>query len=527
MTAVNGSLDVSARVATERPGQSQHQVHHFTDPKFRALFDWNVVPVFVWHQDGRVLDANDAYLRLAGASRDQLEAGTLRWHEVASIDNLQIDPATLAALFAGERDGSAFQRQFIRRQGSVVSLVAGCVLPERVDQGVAFAIDVTQRWRAEAALRDSEALVRWVFQSLYGYVAVIDRNGVIVDANDAWAQFVHGLGARSQPIHIGVNYLQLCERAAAVGDQTAAAALTGMRAVLNGQTQTYRLEYSSPSAEQELWFELRVLPLKRSEGGALAFHLDVTSQHQAQLEAQRLRNDLSHVTRVSIMGELTASVAHELNQPLTAILSNTQAALRMLKNRPEVPDEIREILEDIAADDRRAAEIIRKVRQLVKKDQFQLEPVELNKLVLDVSALLESDALIRQIKIQRELAPDLPLVRGDRVQLQQVLLNLMLNGLDAMRPAPGDVSRKLIVATHADAKWVRIRVTDVGIGIPPDRANLIFEPFFTTKQEGMGMGLSISRSIVTALGGRISGRNNADRGATFEVELPVIKGEQQ
>jgi C4-dicarboxylate-specific signal transduction histidine kinase len=103
----------------------------------------------------------------------------------------------------------------------------------------------------------------------------------------------------------------------------------------------------------------------------------------------------------------------------------------------------------------------------------------------------------------------------------------MLNGLDAMRPAPGDVSRKLIVATHADAKWVRIRVTDVGIGIPPDRANLIFEPFFTTKQEGMGMGLSISRSIVTALGGRISGRNNADRGATFEVELPVIKGEQQ
>jgi len=523
MTAVKASLGAPGRAGAEGSDRSQRHPYTVTDPKLRVSFDWDVVPLFIWHRDGRVLDANDAYLRLSGASRDELEAGTLQWNEIASIDSLQTEPAALAAVFAGERDGSAFEREFIRPQGGVVAMVAGCVLPDRPDQGVAFAVDVTQRWRAEAALRNSEALVRSVFQSLYGYVVILDRNGVIVDANEAWPQFVHGLGARSQPIRIGVNYLELCQQAATLGDQTAAEAVTGMRAVLSGQAQMYRLEYGSPSAEQELWFELRALPLKRSEGGALAFHFDVTARHHAQLEAQRLRNELSHVTRVSIMGELTASVAHELNQPLTAILSNTQAALRMLKNRPEVPDEIREILEDIAADDRRAAEIIRKVRQLMKKDQFQLEPVELNKLVLDVSALLESDALIRQIKIQRELAPDLPLVRGDRVQLQQVLLNLMLNGLEAMRTVPGGLTTKLIVATQADAHCVRICVTDAGIGIPPDLAHLIFEPFFTTKQEGMGMGLSISRSIVNALGGRISGRNNPDRGATFELELPVIK----
>jgi two-component system sensor kinase FixL len=271
---------------------------------------------------------------------------------------------------------------------------------------------------------------------------------------------------------------------------------------------------------------MSVLPLKRPEGGASVFHLDITARHRAEVEAQRLRNDLSHVTRVSIMGELTASLAHELNQPLTAILSNTQAALRMLGNGSPDPGEFREILEDIAFDDQRAGDIITKLRQLMKKGQFQLQPVELNNVVLDVSTLLESDALIREMTIEHELTPNLPPVRGDRIQLQQVLLNLMLNGLEAMRTSPHDSRRKLLVSTHNDAQKVSVAVTDAGTGIPLERLDSIFEPFYTTKPDGMGMGLSISRSILIALGGRITGRNNPDRGATFEFELPVMTENQ-
>src|SRR5690242_20390528 len=141
MTAVKGSLGAPGRAGAERSDRSQRHPYTVTDPKLRVLFDWDVVPLFVWHRDGRVLDANDAYLRLSGASRDELEAGTLQWNEIASIDNLQTEPAVLAAVFAGERDGSAFERQFIRPQGGVVAMVAGCVLPDRPDQGVAFAVD--------------------------------------------------------------------------------------------------------------------------------------------------------------------------------------------------------------------------------------------------------------------------------------------------------------------------------------------------------------------------------------------------
>ena len=494
-----------------------------SEARFRVLFDSDVVPLLYWHEDGRVLDANDAYLRLFGAHRDEIEAGSLRWCELAPVEHLHLDRASLAAVFAGRNDAAAFESDHVNRDGRrVTALVAGSLLPGRTDQGVAFAVDLTERKRAEAALRNSEALVRSVFASLYGYVAVIDRAGTIIAVNDAWRQFAHGLGGTSQAPRIGVNYLELCLRAAERGDQTSAAAAEGMQKVLSGRALTHALEYRNPSADQERWFEMSVLPLKRPDGGALVFHLDITARHRAEVEAQRLRNDLSHVTRVSIMGEFTASLAHELNQPLAAILSNTQAALRMLGSGHAVPAELHEILKDIAFDDLRAGDIITKLRQLMKKGQFQLEPVDLNKVVLDVSALLESDALIREMTIERDLSPHLPPVLGDRIQLQQVLLNLVLNGLESMRTVRNDSRRKVLVSTRTDGQKVSVAVTDAGTGIPAERADVMFEPFFSTKPEGMGMGLSISRSILIALDGRITGRNNADGGATFEFELPVM-----
>jgi two-component system, LuxR family, sensor kinase FixL len=227
---------------------------------------------------------------------------------------------------------------------------------------------------------------------------------------------------------------------------------------------------------------------------------------------------------VSILGELVASLAHELNQPLTAILSNTQAALRLLGQGSSAPDELREILEDIAMDDQRAGEIIRRLRQLTRKGEFVLQHIDVNQLVTEVYGLLESDSLIRRVPMECKFAPDLPPVLGDRIQLEQVLLNLMVNGLESMKDLPQDGNLRLVVSTRrAGEASLIVAVKDRGVGVTPDKLGSIFKPFFSTKPDGMGMGLSICRTIVLAHDGRIGVSNNPDGGATFEVELPITR----
>jgi two-component system sensor kinase FixL len=247
------------------------------------------------------------------------------------------------------------------------------------------------------------------------------------------------------------------------------------------------------------------------------------ARKQVELEGQRLRQAMAHIGRVSAMGELTASLAHELNQPLTAILTNAQVAQRYLAaDTVDVP-EIREILDDIVADDRRAAAVIRRVRLLLKKGDLEYVPLDLNDVVTEVARLVMSDAAIRNVSMRVEPAPGLPRVRGDRVQLQQVVLNLVLNGLDATsEPGAGDQS--LVIRTFADGPAVvGVAVQDAGPGIPEKDAEHIFEPLYTTKADGIGMGLAIARTIVDAHGGRLTAANNEKGGATFQFTIPVDK----
>ncbi len=247
------------------------------------------------------------------------------------------------------------------------------------------------------------------------------------------------------------------------------------------------------------------------------------SRKQVELEAQRLRQEMAHIGRVSAMGELTASLAHELNQPLTAILNNAQVAQRFLAAEVVNIAEMREILNDIVADDKRAADVIRRLRQLLKKGDLEYVSLDLNDVVTEVARLVMSDAAIRNVSMRLEAAPDLPRVHGDRVQLQQVVLNLVLNGLDAMRE-PGTGDQSLIIRTFVDgAAVVGVAVQDVGPGIDEKDADHIFEPLYTTKAEGIGMGLAIARTIVDAHGGRLTAENNKDGGATFRFTLPVEK----
>jgi two-component system sensor kinase FixL len=224
------------------------------------------------------------------------------------------------------------------------------------------------------------------------------------------------------------------------------------------------------------------------------------------------------------MGQMASALAHELNQPLTAILNNAQVAQQLLQSGdPGDRLEMREILDDIVADDKRAAGLIHRLRLLLQKGDLEFASLDLNGIVGEVAWLVRHDALLRNVSLRLAFDPDLPAVRGDRVQLQQVVLNLVLNALEAMR-APRADPRTLVIRTAPEGvAAVCVAVQDSGPGIDEKDRDRMFAPLYTTKPGGLGMGLAIARTIVGAHGGRLAARNNADGGATFQFILPVAK----
>jgi signal transduction histidine kinase len=252
--------------------------------------------------------------------------------------------------------------------------------------------------------------------------------------------------------------------------------------------------------------------------------VDITERKRVEVELQRNREELAHVTRVSTVGELTTSVAHELNQPLGAILSNAEAAEMFLKADPPALDEVRDILTDIRKDDQRASEVIRRMRSLLRKHELSPQSIKIDEAVEEVLRLLSIDASARKEAIKFEGKAGLPRVWCDPVHFQQVVLNLVLNGMEAMAVLPEE-KRQVVVRTEpGDNGTVKIAVSDAGPGIPDDILPKLFEPFFTTKKDGMGMGLSIARTIVEAHHGHIWAENNSAGGATFYFTMPVDEG---
>jgi PAS domain S-box-containing protein len=259
--------------------------------------------------------------------------------------------------------------------------------------------------------------------------------------------------------------------------------------------------------------------------------VDVTEREQAEAELQRLQGELAHVSRVSTVGQLSNTLAHELNQPLAIILTNAQAAQRLLAQQPPDLAEARDILADIVSEDERAGEVIKRLRALLKPGQTQLQPLSASELVEDVLRIARSDLIERSIKVRVTLDGSVPFVVGDRIQLQQVLLNLILNAGEAMAANPPAGRHVSIRTAHCDGT-VRISISDTGCGLPPD-AERIFEPFYTTKKEGLGLGLPICRSIVGAHNGRLWAEPNVAAGpstaaaggcgAVFHLELPAAK----
>jgi two-component system, LuxR family, sensor kinase FixL len=384
--------------------------------------------------------------------------------------------------------------------------------------GEVFANAIMRR-NSDRALRSSDALSGAVLASLSARVAVLDRQGFIIRVNDAWLDAALVVGA--DRIGVGANYLEVC-LAAALHEPAAQQVAQGIEQVLAGEHPSgFRLEYAATSPAGDRWYELVVEPLRRSQRGAVVMLTDTTARKRVEMEAQMHRAEVAHAARAATLGELAAGLAHELNQPLAAILTNVEATRRLLTTEPSRTELLREILDDIAADDVRASEIIRRMRALLQRGQMDVQRLDVNELIRDVLQLVASDAILRRVRVHPMLEPDLPGVCGDRVQLQQVILNLLVNGLEAMGDTAQGRRRLIVRTTQFEESWVDITVRDHGPGIPTEVLSRIYEPFFTTKRDGLGMGLSICRFIVEAHGGQLQASNLPDGGAALTFRLPI------
>ena len=366
-----------------------------------------------------------------------------------------------------------------------------------------------------AQLRASEQRFRAVVEAVPSAILLVDGNGAITLAN-AHAAAVFGY-RRTELVGKRVEML-LPERLRSVHAELRNAFARNPQARAMGAGRELAALRKDGG---EVPVEASLSPMPTREGSfVLVSVTDITERRNVERATARQRDDLAHMSRVAMLGELSGSLAHELNQPLTAILSNAQAAQRFLAQSPPRVDKLDEILVDIVKSDRRAEAVIQRLRSLLRKEDSQRQPVDVNEVVTEALRVMRSDLLSRQVAVGSDLAEALPTVSGDRNQLQQVLLNLVINGCEAMDAQPAN--RRLEVRTRTTARGdVEIAVVDQGEGIPPGKLDAIFDPFVTTKVAGMGLGLAICRSIVAAHGGRLWATNNADRGATLHCELPA------
>jgi PAS domain S-box-containing protein len=381
-------------------------------------------------------------------------------------------------------------------------------------------IDITHRKRVEAALKESEQRFRQVAETAGEFIWEVNAEGLYTYVSPTVEKI---LGYTPEELVGKKHFFDLF--APSVREELMATA-----SQVNADRQSFR-DFPNPNVSKSgkiMYLETSGTPVLDADGNLVGYRgaaADVTARKQSELEIVQQRNELAHLSRVSTMGVLTASLAHELNQPLSAILSNAQAGSRFLAAATPDLAEVRGALEDIAQDTKRAGEVIRQMRALVRKDEPNLEPLDLNRVIPDVIRLLHSDMLIRKIQIVLELDPELRPTSGDGVQLQQVILNLVLNAFDAMKDAPEDKRTVIVRTRQLDAASIRVEVSDGGTGISPDRLVNLFEPFRSSKREGLGLGLSISHSIVDAHRGRLWAENNPDCGATFYFTLPVHETE--
>jgi PAS domain S-box-containing protein len=365
-----------------------------------------------------------------------------------------------------------------------------------------------EQHRSHQALRRSEARNRAILRAIPDWMFLMTVDGVFLDYH---AKDVSRLHAAPSSF-LGKNVRDVLP-------PPAGEALARAVARVTTSDEPEKVEYSLTSDNVQRFYEACIVGCDGDK--VLSIVRDVTDRKRAEIEAGAQRLELAHLSRVAVLGELTGTLAHELSQPLTAVLSNAQAARRLLDRSPVDAAELKDALDDIIKNNRRAGAVIDRLRALLRKEDAPRQLVNLNDLAREVVELAHGELLLHHVTVTNALMPEAPVVRGDRVQLQQVVLNLVLNACDAMTNTPVP-ERQLVLGTRAENGFVELLVSDHGVGIPKGDLERVFEPFVSFRKRGLGLGLTISRSIVDAHEGSIRAENNADGGATFRCFFPVV-----
>ncbi|MBR1209886.1 PAS domain S-box protein [Bradyrhizobium sp. JYMT SZCCT0180] len=506
------------RKATEENVQLQSDIEA-RDRKIRRLVDANIIGIIIWEVDGRILEANDEFLRIVGYDREDLISGRLHRTTLTPPEWLERDARTVAEL---RQVGTAqpFEKEYVRKDGSRVPVLIGATMIEgATNQGVGFALDLTERKRAVEALRQSEERFRTLVQFSFD----------VYWETDAQHRFTHqefaenladapAWGAEIGKTRWEVPYLE-----------PDAEAWRKHRQTLDAHLPFRDFELARPAPDgSKRYVSVSGLPMFDESGRFVGYRgvgRHITERKRAEEALRSAQAELTHANRVATMGQLTASVAHEVSQPIAATVLNAQAALRWLATQPPNLGEVRQILGQITDDGKRAGDVIGWIRALIKKAPPRKERLEINQAILEVIALTRGEAVQNGVWVRTQLAEGLPLIQADRVQLQQVILNLIINAIEAMNGA-SEGTRELLISTAADASnGVLVSLRDTGPGLDPASLEHLFDAFYTTKSSGLGMGLSICRSIIEAQGGRIWADANKPCGAAFHFTLPLQREE--
>jgi len=505
-----------------------------SEERFRATFEQAAVGITHISTDGRFLRINQKFCDIVGYSYEEMLRLTFK--DITHPDDLDADIEQTNLLLWGEIDTYSMEKRYFRKNGDIVwvHLTVSLVRNEagQPQWFVSVVKDITERKKAEAALRESEDKFRNLMEQSSISIQIMTPDGRINRVNRAWMK-LWGFGEELLS-EVTEKYNMLKdEQARALG------VMPLIEKAFMGEVVVLPLiQYDAPETIKSLdmekvggnkrWVQIRFYPVKDAKGKLLnvvAMEEDVTEHKDSEEEIRRLQREYTHIARVSAMGELAASLAHELKQPLAAIRSNAQAAQRFLTGgKPDI-DELHEILKDIIKDNRRADDVIRKLRSMMRKSELQITKLNINNIIQDTIPLIKSYEIMENISLKIELGKNISLVSGDRVQIQQVILNLILNSTEALKEIKAD-SRVIVLRTNQnDKRNVTVSVIDNGPGIRKEVMEHLFEAFYTTKKEGLGMGLAISRSIIEGHGGHLWAENNADHGATFYFTIPISRGE--
>jgi PAS domain S-box-containing protein len=488
------------------------------EAKIRRLVDANIMGVFIWDLEGEIIEANEAFLHMLQYSREDLISGRVRWTDLTPVEWRDRDSRGVAEVKATGAI-QPYEKEYFRKDGSRVPVLIGAAMFEGSgNEGVAFVLELSEQKRAEEALRASEERWRKLFENSSAGIALCAPDGRFIAANLALQKM---LGYTEEELQ-GRTPLEL------TFEEDRAATKARIEESAEGRRQVHRIEKRHLRKDGSLvWVDVSTVFVPAS-ANTLAFFaaiiVDITDRKRAEEEIKRIRHlegEMQQVSRTDMMGRLTASLAHELNQPLAAVRSNAQAAHRLLAaKRPDL-EEVKAAIEDVIQDNARAAETIRNVRALFHRDEVQMSPVELLQILYDVERIVRADAASKNVTLRLELPTAVPTVIGNRTQLIEALMNLVLNAFDSVCESVDGPRVVELRASQPEAGRIQVSFRDSGKGIEPEVMPRLFDAFFTTKPKGMGMGLAIVRSIIENHGGRLLATRNVDRGATFEFDLPV------